>query len=146
MSTREASWLPAPGPEFLMDSGEHLYCLLMEVLSPQLVLQGSTEAEGFALGNRSRCWLHCCSLPSLPYFLILYSCDSIFGLWKSWEARLLHSPRKKDHSGVILWHTFCLFNFISINAFKNKWSVSLLNFVLLRLLVRGKILIERFEM
>lgn len=53
MSTREASRLPAPGPEFLMGSGEHLYCLLMDVPSLQPVLQGSTESRlcsGEALG------------------------------------------------------------------------------------------------
>lgn len=55
MSTREALWLPATSPEFLMGSGERLHYLLLEVPSQQLVLQGPTEAEGFSLGNSSQC-------------------------------------------------------------------------------------------
>lgn len=34
-----------------MGSAESLHCLLSEVTSQQLVLQGPTEAEGFSLGN-----------------------------------------------------------------------------------------------
>lgn len=47
--------LPATGPEFLVDSGEHLHYLLLKVPSQQLVLQGPTEAEGFSLENHSQC-------------------------------------------------------------------------------------------
>lgn len=35
MSTREASWLAATGPEFLMGSGERLHYLLLKVPSQQ---------------------------------------------------------------------------------------------------------------
>lgn len=52
----EGSWLPVPGPEFLiMGKDKLLLYSVLKLLSQQLVLQGPTEAEGFSLGNLSQC-------------------------------------------------------------------------------------------
>lgn len=101
-----------------MDSGGCLHYLLFKVPSEQLVLQ-ATEAEGFS-GEQLSVLTALFSLPSLPYFLILYSYDSIFGRWKSSEAHLLQLPRKKDRSEVTLCHSFDLFDLVSINVFTKK--------------------------
>lgn len=72
---------------------ELLPCPFLKLLSQHLVLQGPLNQKIFLWGT-------CLSIDcivvvsqSLPYFLILYFCDSIFGIWKSSDAHL-QLPRK----------------------------------------------------
>ena len=103
-----------------MGSGEHLHYLLLKVTSQQRVLRGPLKQKAFPWGTALGVDCIVAVSQVCPVSLTLYSCDSIFGRWKSSEAHLLQLPWKKDRSEVTLCHTFGLCDLVSINVFKMK--------------------------
>ena len=119
------------GPEFSVGCHEPLPYPLLKSLASNLLHRGPLKQKAFLWGT-------CLSIDcivvvsqSLPCFLILYFCDSIFGIWKEFRCPLSAVTKEERSFWSYVWKIFSLSDLISINAFKNKWSISLFNFILL---------------